>query len=62
VPKLSREQMEAINEKEIFGKAAPHIEQLKSRLDLIGSIIEESTSLLTLQHLETLWRVVIVSN
>lgn len=63
LPKLTHEQMDAINEKESFGDIKkPHIEHLKSRLDLIGNIIEESTSILTLKHLETLWRVVIVNN
>ncbi len=63
LPKLSHEQIDGINERECFGKfEKPHIEHLKSRLDLIGNIIEESTSILTLQHLETMWRIVIVNN
>jgi hypothetical protein len=59
---MTEEQIDAINEKETFGKKDPHTDHVKLRLTLIGNMIEESTSILKLQHLETLWDVLITKN
>jgi len=60
--KMTEEQVDAINEKESFGQKVQHIEQVRQRLTLIGNMIEESTSVLKLAHLETLWDILITKN
>jgi hypothetical protein len=58
----SEEELEAITDKETFGKRETHFDQVKVRLTLIGNMIEESTSILKLEHLETLWNILIARN
>lgn len=56
----TQDMIDAIGEKEIFGKnEKPHIEHLKTRLQLIGLMIEQSQSIMKLSHLEVLWDILI---
>jgi len=55
----SEEELDALTDKETFGRKETHFDQVKARLTLIGNMIEESTGILKLEHLETLWTVLI---